>query len=93
MGLVTYKCGRGWGGVSKCALALGHDGDCNPYQGRFFSKTLKAIFEGARCFFCHSADDVAQVAKWLKPGDTVAVPSGTVLPRGRMVPNVTYEVR
>ncbi len=92
MGTVTYLCKRRMGSV-QCTLSLGHDGDCNAYPAPTGSRTLKAMFEGARLFLCHGTSDVAQVAKWLSPGDTVAVPSGTVLPKGWIVPNVTYEVR
>lgn len=95
MGTVT-RCGRGWRGDRSrvCVLDLGHDGDCSPYRADRESPTLTKIFQGTpRLFLCKGSADVAQVAKWLKPGDTVNVPSGTVLPEGWMVPGVAYEVR
>lgn len=92
MGTVRYPCKRRLGG-QKCGLTLGHDGDCDPYPPLNLGKAVNEMFQSARLFFCHGAADVAQVAKWLSPGDTVAVPSGTVLPKGWIVPGVTYEVR
>jgi hypothetical protein len=83
----------------ECRLPLGHDGACDPHPhvglGTLFATMFETVTEEnlkARTFQCRDADDVASLALWARKGDTVQVPRGTVMPRGKMVPGVTYEV-
>lgn len=76
-----------------CALSLGHDGDCDGFPPIEMSPLGKLYAEGtARTFRCTSTGHVEMAAYWVQPGDTVEVPSGMTLPRGKMVPGVEYRV-